>query len=784
MNYRYRLKQFIVILILSISIPFYLLCYTNTGLKLGIWLFSKQIPWHISSPKGSLAHGVQFDSIRIESDDFTIHIKQLSFKLQLYKLWLGHINIKNLYSPNTIITIDRQPITLHHTGGQLTITPSHIKVQKFQTAYADYHLSISGKFYYHNLIRSTIQLNHNNQPIASATLAGPYQHLTLDSQWFNQIKTHHIISINPSTFSINGHWQTINTPNPQWPTHGQANIVKTADQITLTLNSERSDTSTIQSLNLLIRYKNEILSIEQAQADILNQNILITGQVNLAKEPLQINSTLAIIGSHHQYPYHLQLKSEGIWYQNTFNGDGDISGHIGYQTIHGDTKFNHQQGLNIDHIIIKNQADELKISGTLDHKNIQIHSSGKIYNLGSYFQGVYGGSQWDIHLSGLIENPAIQCLFQLTDINHAYGSIQTCKGQLNAPSGLKNANAQASLTIKQLKLPLLALEQAEMAWQGRLQNHTMTLQASTPILQLITKVHGQWQSKSYQGLIQQLTIQSMDTTWQLQEPHAIILSPNEVNIPELCLITANYPKTCFQWHHQNKQQQCSIQWHLPLNILLAVNPWELSSDCILHGHSTWSIKNHQWQSYQTNLKSEHCHIGFVDTTEQIKLQTLTFNSQLQTNAIESQLQIRSDTNNQIIAKNIWPKKTSKRQIIQSQLDLNCKNLAPLANLSKHISSIQGSLIGQITVSHLLKGLQFDGQINLRDFGLNWPALGLQWKKATLQLNTNQQTWHYRGSLQDRTGQLTLTGDTNWQPELPITNLNIQGTHISLLHTAN
>ena len=417
--------------------------------------------------------------------------------------------------------------------------------------------------------------------------------------------------------------------------------------------------------------------------------------------------------------------------------------------------------------------------------NLQWQVKGQ--KLSQLYQGLSGSLQGEGRLKGTLEQPQIQA--KLAGKALAFNDTALAALQLS----ITQKRNQYSLDAKLQKLQFAQnkINNMQIAAQGSLDKHKLTMQLQHPEVSAVLKGAGGWKNQQWQGQLKQLNLdKTVAGDWRLTQAVPITLSNKKISTGQLCLKNkAALACSSNQWQAKTGLSAQGNVKNIPLALAQQWLGETISFSNKALANADFSIKKNATRSTGTlKLHLNDSQITLRSKgmkTQQLNYQNVSLDAALKGNQLESDfaahISKRGTIKGKVTLSNL---DSSKQQAIKGKVNIDIPSVAWANQFMPDIKKLQGRLSSELNISGQLSQPQITGRANLVNSRFALPQTGTSIEKINLSLlSTQANKARIAGSLQSGKGTLAIDGQLDlsqleqWQAKL-----NLRGQRLDFMNT--
>ena len=767
------------------------LVYTETGSQFVLEkVISNSEQITVEEIHGTLANKIKLQKFQYQdASGFSIAINELNFHWKLRELLTGHLHISLIQVEG--ITIKGRPKSSEKNNETseipkipLTISLDNLIINQLQWIIENKtteieHFSLSAKLV-NNLLslshvslampqiqvkaNSDIQLQsdwpvnaelnwsyllENEILTGQLVIEGNTDLLNLNSKISGLVESNQKGFIKLSTdqpeFAINGDWQKLN-----WPLTGEVQYSSKQGQFRISGNTEdykthlKASVSALHQSDFSISFagsgNTKSMHIEHLQLKPLQGMLNATGHITWTPTiAFDIGLTADQLNPEDfgtDIPGNLTINLTG-------KGDIDgekitadlaiekITGQIHEQPIDvsGNVKLINQQ-LNIQQLNIVAGVNKVAVTGQLSEQQSDLSLTIKAPDLTTAWPSLKGNLEGDLKIKGSLVKPLITGTLQGENIHFENNQVGKLSLDINYALGSQQ-QSKLEFSAKNVQVAEQIIDNISMLAEGNEANHHAQLQLDSPLANLSVTTDGQWDGKTWQGIINQFDIDHPQLKkWQLAAPISVLINNDkglEINLPNSCLVQKQ-SQLCFS-AQGSPEQQLDGQINLTALPLAFVKPW-LPEDVDLSGNLSLVAKLSSSSKDKVAEISGHVSTGKVllkdgdNITHHVPLSVSTIKANYKEDRVDAQLQLEFGKNDFITAIiNVDPVNNNGNRPLSGTLNSQIVEMDLIEKLIPEISQLEGQWITALKLAGSTELPEIKGIVQFKKGKFEIPRLG-------------------------------------------------------------
>ena len=347
------------------------------------------------------------------------------------------------------------------------------------------------------------------------------------------------------------------------------------------------------------------------------------------------------------------------------------------------------------------------------------------------------------------------------------------------------------ITAEQLFTQWVELQILQVSAQGKWNSHQITAKLHGYDSDLQVGVDGGFKADNWQGTVQSLRLAApVVGIWNISQPAALSISPQQVAIPALCLQSVAKSQACIvgQWRSSDNAWQVGLTGKLNFQQVASLAPEQLNINMPmdLHLSAAGVGKTLAQAEFTGTTPAGEIHFS-GENPYTLHVNSTKISAKLTKNAILTNIDLELADHNFVTAEFSLPQTSattwiSKDQPLQGKIAVSLNNLAPLQALAPDLINTKGKLQGQFTVSGTLAKPLISGPATLEGGEIKIPGLNIQLSQINLALDARGSELNYTLNATSAGQPLKLVGKTLLdQPQFP-TELTLTGDTVLLVDT--
>ncbi|NLJ93346.1 MAG: translocation/assembly module TamB [Aeromonadales bacterium] len=427
----------------------------------------------------------------------------------------------------------------------------------------------------------------------------------------------------------------------------------------------------------------------------------------------------------------------------------------------------------VQQLLLKNGKNQLLVNGQMSD-TIQLDAKLEAPTLAVYAPGLTGDLAGDIRLRGRLDAPQLEASLNAKKIG--YEESEARELQLNAKATLgENMQGDVKLTVDRIRSGDSKMNNLELSASGSEASHRVDFRVNGDPLAAQLALTGSLNKQGkWQGQLRQGKLDTPLETWSLQQPLVMTVQDERFSAQPHCWDSGR-ASLCFDAIRASaKQGEAGVRIRdLDLARLKPFFPKEFAWEAILNGRADVTWKDGA-PKVNANISTTPGH--FVSGGTRLAYQTLSLNSDMVNNRLQSALQFRSTQLGQLnLTANVA--ELDGRRGLSGNLSIDDLKLDWLAPLLPEVARLEGTLAGQGRLEGTLEAPLLFGQISLTGGEVDTYSDMVEVRDLSTRLDIKGTNASIDGQLKVGGGPLTISGELDWK-ELPVSGeIRLQGDRL-------
>jgi translocation and assembly module TamB len=337
----------------------------------------------------------------------------------------------------------------------------------------------------------------------------------------------------------------------------------------------------------------------------------------------------------------------------------------------------------------------------------------------------------------------------------------------------------------------IILDSLKLQSNGKIENHQLTLSASSPLFQINSHLNAgiNLEKQQWTAILQKLNVDLQNNlgNWKLKETVNIQASPTEINLNKLCF-QRDKASICTKAHwDKTKGAQLDAEMTTQFDILNSFLP----EDTNIIGSTKATLNATMFPSGQLqgeanlNLSEGSIELILAEDLRRFQHHGGLISAKIDNSGLHGEAKLHFlensflDANWQIAGLNHVP--IPNNSPINGQIDIKFNELNIVSGYMPVIENVKGEMDMQLKINGNLPNPRFNGFIRLQNGTVEIPDIGTRLKEISFNLQTvNDSQLQLNASLQAGEGVLQAQGLINWQAMNG--DIKISGDRLKLLDT--